>query len=176
MPKSLVFTVIGPDRPGLVEKLAACVEARGGNWEQGQFQALDGQFAGLLRVSLAPERVESLRAALEALPDVTAVVAESVDGVGAPTRLIDLDLVGADRSGIVHQVSRALAGLEVNIRHLESWTERAAMSGEPTFRAKGVLEVPPSVSEAALRRHLEAIANELMVEIGFTDPAGEVAA
>lgn len=169
MSKSLVFTVIGPDRPGLVESIAACIESRGGNWEQGQFQVLDGQFAGLLRVSVSEERVEGLRAALESLDGIRVVVAESSEVLGVPTRTIALELVGADRPGIVHQVSRALAGLEVNIRHLESWTERAPMSGEPSFRAKGVLEVPPAVSDATLRRHLEAIANELMVEIGVGD-------
>lgn len=168
MSKSLVFTVIGPDRPGLVERIAACVEAHGGNWEEGRMQAVGGQFAGLLGVSVSGD-AEALRAALDRLPDVRVVVTDAVEGDALERKTFEIRLLGADRPGIVHLVSRALAGLEINIRELESWTERAPMSGEPTFRAAVTLETPPSVSAATLQTRLEAIANELMVEIAVSD-------
>ncbi len=34
MKRSLVMTVIGKDRPGLVKELSAIIEAHGGNWEE----------------------------------------------------------------------------------------------------------------------------------------------
>ena len=52
MQTSLVLTVIGPDRPGIVEQLSDQVLAVGGNWEESRMTRLAGKFAGLLRVSV----------------------------------------------------------------------------------------------------------------------------
>ena len=53
----LVLTLIGPDRPGLVESLAKRVTAHGGNWVESRMAHLAGQFAGILRVEVPPENV-----------------------------------------------------------------------------------------------------------------------
>jgi glycine cleavage system regulatory protein len=42
MAVSLVFTVIGPDRPGLVERLAAAVTEHDGNWLESRTDVLAG--------------------------------------------------------------------------------------------------------------------------------------
>lgn len=41
----LVLTLIGPDRPGLVEAVADTIAARGGNWVESRMARLGGQFA-----------------------------------------------------------------------------------------------------------------------------------
>ena len=43
---SMVMTLIGKDRPGLVESLSRTVEEHGGNWEESRMAHLAGQFAG----------------------------------------------------------------------------------------------------------------------------------
>src|SRR4051812_3506563 len=40
----LVMTIIGPDRPGLVELLASLVAEHGGNWLESRMSHLAGQF------------------------------------------------------------------------------------------------------------------------------------
>ena len=65
--KSLVVTVIGKDRPGLVESVSAAVEAHGGSWVESRMSRLAGQFAGILRVSVPAANVDALTEALEAL-------------------------------------------------------------------------------------------------------------
>src|SRR2546421_8836268 len=64
MMTDLVLTLIGPDRPGLVESVAARVAAHGGNWLESRMAHLAGQFAGILRVEVPAERLSELRAAL----------------------------------------------------------------------------------------------------------------
>ena len=49
----LVLTVIGDDRPGLVEALAETIAAHEGNWLESRMSHLAGKFAGLLRVSVS---------------------------------------------------------------------------------------------------------------------------
>ena len=48
---SLVLTLIGPDRPGLVERVSDVVASHGGNWLESRMAHLAGQFAGKLDIA-----------------------------------------------------------------------------------------------------------------------------
>ncbi len=52
MLSTLVMSVIGGDRPGLVQIVAARVADHGGNWLESQMCRLGGQFAGILRIEV----------------------------------------------------------------------------------------------------------------------------
>ena len=60
MRTSLVLTVIGTDRPGIVEQLSDRVLAAGANWEESRMARLAGKFAGVLRVSVDAGRADRL--------------------------------------------------------------------------------------------------------------------
>src|SRR6187455_3077209 len=64
---NLVLTLLGPDRPGLVELVASVIAAHGGNWLESRMSHLAGKFAGILRAELPPDRLEAALAALAAL-------------------------------------------------------------------------------------------------------------
>ena len=65
--ESLVVTVIGKDRPGLVESVSAAVEAHGGSWVESRMSRLAGEFAGILRVTVPSAKADGLSGALEGL-------------------------------------------------------------------------------------------------------------
>src|SRR5438445_13035669 len=67
MPRSLVMTVIGQDRPGLVGSVAGLVAEHGGNWLESRMSRLGGQFAGILRVEVPAEQEPALVASLKGL-------------------------------------------------------------------------------------------------------------
>ena len=48
--QDLVFTLLGPDRPGIVKEISALVREHGGNWMESSLSHLAGHFAGLVRV------------------------------------------------------------------------------------------------------------------------------
>jgi glycine cleavage system regulatory protein len=52
MSVSLVLTVIGDDRPGLVEQLATAVSLHHGNWLESSMSNLSGKFAGIVCVNV----------------------------------------------------------------------------------------------------------------------------
>ena len=83
----------------------------------------------------------------------------------APGTQIQLALTGADRAGIIRDVSRVLAERGVNVEELESEVSSAPMSGEPLFTARARLRVPPTLALADLRASLEKLAGELMVDL-----------
>jgi len=67
MQRSLVMTVIGQDRPGLVESVAGLVAEHRGNWLESRMSRLGGQFAGILRVEVPSEKEGALVAGLRRL-------------------------------------------------------------------------------------------------------------
>ncbi len=172
MATSLVLTVIGRDRPGLVSALSDQAAAFGANWLESRMAHLAGHFAGIVHLEVADERVEPLIAALRALDavglrvDATRTAAPS----GTGGRTLALELVGQDKPGIVRDVSRALAGHGVSIESFESEVVSGAMSGEAMFRARARVRVPAAVSVDSLRQTMEALANELMVDLELADP------
>ena len=68
MKTNLVLTVIADDKPGLVESLAQTIALNSGNWLESSMSQLAGKFAGILRISVADDRVEKLIEELIGLP------------------------------------------------------------------------------------------------------------
>ncbi|HEY3360158.1 MAG TPA: ACT domain-containing protein [Polyangia bacterium] len=163
----LVLTLIGPDRPGLVEAVAARVTSHGGNWLESRMAHLAGQFAGILRVELPPERVADFQAALRSLETegLRVVASGGQPLVVEPVRTLELTAVGQDRPGIVREVSQVLARHGVNIEELATDRRRAAEDGKLLFSAQARLRVPAAVDLDGLRRDLERIAHDLMVDL-----------
>jgi glycine cleavage system regulatory protein len=172
MQVTLVMTVIGKDRPGLVEMVAQIVADHGGNWLESRMCRLGGEFAGILRVQVPAEKESALTRALGDLASQgLTVVAHSDREAAAPRheRLVALEVVGQDRPGIVRQISRALARQGVNVEDFSSECLSAPMSGEILFKAQARLQVPASCNLAELRDELEKIAADLVVDISFEE-------
>jgi glycine cleavage system regulatory protein len=169
---SLVVTVIGADRPGLVSLLSERGRAHGANWAESRMASLAGRFAGMVRFEvdeLEAERLIAALAELESLGLRVAVERGSALAQPAGARILTLELVGNDRPGIVSDISRVLADCGVSIDELETEVVSGAMSGGNLFQARASLQVPATVTTAELRGLLEALANELMVDIALTD-------
>lgn len=171
---TFTLTCIGEDRPGLVSDLSAPIRAHGASWSRSQMARLGGKFAGILLLDVPDAQAEELVSALAGLAGVGLQVTLERTDVPVPeeaTRL-SLALLGADRPGIVAEVSAALAGRGVGIAELVTDVREAPMAGGQLFEARAVLEAPPTAGVDELRTLLEDIADELMVEIELSD-AGE---
>lgn len=164
----LVLTVIADDKPGIVETLSATVASHNGNWLESRMSHMAGKFAGILRVSVSDSDASGLQEALGALSGsgLSITVETSAEqGESGATRDLTLNLVGNDRPGIVKEVSQSLARMGVNVLELTTNCESAAMSAEALFRTEAHLRVPQGFDADALTSALEAISNDLMVEI-----------
>jgi glycine cleavage system regulatory protein len=164
---SLVLTVIGSDRPGIVEQISDQVAAAGANWEESRMARLAGKFAGLLRISVDAAHADRLANLLRTLGDLTVVVERGPDVEVSRLRSLSLEVVGNDRPGIIRDISHVLARHSVNIEELDTEVTGAAMSGEPVFRARARVRLPESADITAIRDTLEAMADHLMVDLEF---------
>lgn len=169
---TLVLTVVGDDRAGLVAAVAAVIDSHGGNWENSQLAELAGAFAGIIEVSVAADRAEALRAALSAIEGLVTVAlptgqAASTDA--SPERRFVFQVLGNDHPGIVRELSATLGGHGVSIERMTTETRDAAMAGGRLFEATFAASVPASVDVEALTAELERLAAELQVDVTLLD-------
>lgn len=172
MSNSIVFTFIGRDQPGLVEKLSSTVADHGGNWLESRMSQLAGQFAGVVRVAVSEEQEAGLCAALEALDaqGLTIVSHPSDEVAPASDSSLFLHIIGNDRAGIVREVSRALARQHINVIDMHTEITSAPMTGDPLFEASAEVQVPESFDRDELEDALEAISDQLGLEIDLKMP------
>ncbi|WP_409524581.1 glycine cleavage system protein R [Nitrincola sp. MINF-07-Sa-05] len=170
MMTSLVLTVIGPDRPGLVEALSRTIAEHQGNWLESGMSRLAGKFAGIMVAQVPADQSQALITALQALASkglkVTVEAGEEVSSE-IPRRAISLALIGHDRPGIVKEISQALAARHVNVERLTTLLVSGSMSGEQLFQADAQLSVPDGLDLDELQEALESLANDLMVDISL---------
>jgi glycine cleavage system regulatory protein len=165
---SLVLTILGADQPGLVDSLAAIVTEHGGNWVESRMAHLAGQFAGILRVEVPPDRAEALTSAIKNLSAgglESMVCAEPALASEAAGTLARLDLVGLDQPGIVRKISQVLATKGVNVEELATECTAAPTTGQNLFHATAQLRLPQGLAVEALRLALEQVAADLMVDL-----------
>jgi methionyl-tRNA formyltransferase len=165
---SLVLTVIGSDRPGIVNLLSDVAQRFGANWVGSRMASLAGQFAGIVHFEVPDQNAESIAIALRGLVSsglhVVIAMGDS-SAVPAGQRIVRLELVGNDRPGIVRDLSGSLARRGVSIEELHTEVVSAAMSAGQLFRVKALLAVPEALCNDDLQRELEALATEMMVDI-----------
>ncbi|MGD9509836.1 MAG: glycine cleavage system protein R [Geminicoccaceae bacterium] len=164
---ALTLTLIGRDRPGLVQSLSERVTAAGGNWLESRMARLADRFAGILLVEVPDAEVERFLVELDALAaqGLKVTVERGSEEPTEAQRILRLELMGQDRPGIVRDIAQALAGRGVNIEELTTRLVSASFSGERMFEVEARLKVPAGLPADELRGVLERLANEIMVEL-----------
>ena len=169
---SLVVSIIGPDRPGIVSLVSERAQRHGANWAASRMTRLAGEFAGMVHFEVPHANADALVTALRGLEanGLQVVVARS-DAVAplASLRSVELELVGEDRIGIVSSVTRVLAERGVSIESIHTELVRSGVSGKETFRIGAHLLVPVGVSVDVVRGELETLAGEMMVDIALDE-------
>jgi len=164
-----VIALVGDDRPGLVEKLSSVVAEHGGSWSESRMSVLAGQFAGVVLVRVDSGQAEALERDLKELAgerlQLSLRRADATPRAVRPHHAVCLELTGHDRAGLVREITRVLRDRDVNIDDLVTERMSGAMSGGALFRAVAELQVPNDLPLDQLREDIEALANELMVDI-----------
>lgn len=171
MKTSLIVTLLGLDRPGLVSLVASRTTAAGGNWLESHMEQWAGRFAGVLRLEVDAAAADGLEAMLRGLEaeGLRVAIERGLEAPPPARHRVQMQLIGHDHPGIVQDISAVLARHGVSIDMLETGLEPAPMSGEPLFRARGELGMPAETSLHDLQDDLESLANELMVDLDLHD-------
>lgn len=169
---SLVITLVGPDRPGLVGQVSDVIRQNSGNWLESRMAHLAGQFAGIVLVDVDDQHMEALTAALTELNHQGLKVVVECDVVlSTPSStagsLVTLNVMGTDRPGIVREVTQVLSASAVNVEEFTTHCSDAPMSGGRIFKVEAFLRLPEGLTQHQLQQQLESVAADLMVDISL---------
>lgn len=167
---TLVITVIGDDRPGLVSSLADVVAEHEGSWARSQLAQLAGKFAGIVTVDVPDANAAALTEAVGGLEGLDTTVQTAGGDTSAGDQggeTFHLDLAGHDHPGIVKQITGVLARQKVSVETLDTRVVPAPQAGGDLFEARAVFRAPADADLAGVKRALEELAQELQVDVTF---------
>lgn len=165
-----VLTVLGGDRPGLVDEVSAFVLECGANLEDSRMVNLRGQFAIMMLVAGSEAVMVRLRDKLGTLRRDGGVHAELTDAevdqpctVGA-TIPYRLTTTAMDHPGLMQSIAHLLRAMNVNIESADTTLRCAPVSGTPLFEMEMVLSVPPETPVAELCEAVGRVADDLNMD------------
>ncbi len=173
MRKTVVITLTGHDRVGLVEQVTGILLRFDGNVESSRMARLGGEFAMLALISLPEKQLPLLEAGLLELVTQGFKVTSSPTSSSSQSELTDelfyqIDVKGADHEGIIHQVAQHLRKYGINIETADTDVIKAPMSGTPFFNMTASIAVPHDVGNTNWISDLDDVAHQLDVDIQIT--------
>ena len=168
MRMTLVMTIIGPDRTGLVDALARPIAEHNGNWLESRMCRLGGQFAGIVRVEVESSDADALRDAIDAIKiEGLQITVQSDPSTSDPisASMVSVELVGQDRPGLLREITGVFARHSLNVEELTSECAEAPLGGGKLFMANATLSIPEQADLDAVGDDLEKIAADLLVDI-----------
>ena len=151
----VVISVIGHDRPGLVNELAKLAADLNLSIEDSRMTVLGGEFAVLMSVAggdLALQRLETKLDRLATELDLAWLLRRTGERADVEGRVpYTVSVTAMDHPGIVHKVASFFSSRDINIYNLDTVCERAAHTGTPIFSLVMEVELPPDVRIAELR-------------------------
>lgn len=155
----LAVTALGADRPGIIARVTEVLRDAGGNLLDSSMTILGGHFAIVLLVDTAADAMvleaEMARATAElglvvAVRPVGPRAPDAAGGAAGPATHV-LSVYGADRPGIVHAVTAALAQRLVNVTDLST---RLVDGASPLYAMLLEVRLPAGVEPEELARKL----------------------
>ncbi len=151
----VVISVVGHDRPGLVNELAKLAADLNLSIEDSRMTVLGGEFAVLMSVAggdLALQRLETKLDRLATELDLAWLLRRTGERADVEGRVpYTVSVTAMDHPGIVHKVASFFSSRDINIYNLDTVSERAAHTGTPIFSLVMEVELPPDVRIAELR-------------------------
>jgi len=159
----VVITAVGRDQPGIIAALAKAVFDLGGNLDDAAMTRLHGAFSTMVAAHLPAGRTaEDARAAFAPVAanlGLTITVQTLPDAPPETPPDTALTVYGADKPGIVYQVTARLAARGVNIADMD--TRLTGTRESPVY----VMQLEAVVGERDLTDDLAALRQELGVSI-----------
>lgn len=166
---NLILTAVGPDRVGLVEKIAEFISRHDCNIEDSKMAVFCGEFAVIVLISGdGAALVEIGHDYREIETETGLAITIKTPSTRTPLEaLLPYTLTAScmDHPGIVHRISHVLSSMGVNIESMETKTYAAPVSGTPIFQLEADLAVPARTNIAQLRERFAEIQREENIDI-----------
>lgn len=165
----LILTAVGPDRIGLVQKIAEFISRRDCNIEDSKMAVFCGEFAVIVLISGASADLVRIGRDYREIETETglAISIKAPATRTPPQSFLPYKLTAScmDHPGIVYRISGVLSAAGVNIESMETKTYAAPVSGTPIFQLEASLAVPTRTNINQLRERFAEIQREENIDI-----------
>lgn len=155
MLNQLVFSILGSDRPGIIDELSKAIRDCGGSISDSRMTVLGGEFAMIVLVSGNWDAIAKLEDTVPRLAeqlDLNIQIRRTEIRANATDLLpYTVDVVAIDHPGIVNEIADFFSKRSINIEDMYTGGYQAAHSGTPMFSLHMTVSIPSSSSIATLR-------------------------
>ncbi|MCU0581325.1 MAG: ACT domain-containing protein [Syntrophales bacterium] len=169
----VVFSSMGPDRPGLAREIAEFFTARGINIERSRGCVLGNEFGMIILTSGKTDDIEGLINDLDTLREKTGLDIH-VRKTKAPSHRdvlpsipYKLTATSIDHPGIIHQICKALQQRGINIDDISTNVDHNPLTGANVFQMVCYFSLPPAVKIIDLKNTFNRISDEYNIDIRF---------
>ena len=169
----VVFSSMGPDRPGLARQIAEFFTARGINIERSRGCVLGDEFGMIILTSGNTDDIERLIQDLDSLRQKTGLdiyirKTKAPSHREAPPSIpYKLIAISIDHPGIIHQICRALQSRQINIDDISTNVDHNPVTGANVFQMVCFFSLPPAVKIIDLKNDFNRISDEYNIDIRF---------
>ena len=171
-PNHLILTAVGPDRVGLVEKIAAFIARHDCNIEDSKMAVFCGEFAVIVLISGDSGKLQKIASDHREIEVETGLtISTKTPAVReAAQSFLPYKLTAScmDHPGIVYRISNVLSSMGINIESMETKTYAAPVSGTPIFQLEADLAIPTRSNIKQLRDRFAEIQREENIDIELT--------
>jgi len=162
MKSVFITTIVGEDRPDIINALAMTTRSQGGEWIK--MTRLDGQFAAIMKVSIDEDQKEKLNQALEQeFADISFSYAPVLEVQPENTNVFYLVLDCDDRPGLTREITRALYDLSLRPENLEVSRLPIFQMGKTVYSVKMRVSIPDSLSKEELSEALTKVCDSCRI-------------
>jgi glycine cleavage system transcriptional repressor len=169
----VVFSSMGPDRPGLAREIAEFFTARGINIERSRGCVLGNEFGMIILTSGNTDDIERLINDLDSLRQKTGLdiyvrkTKAPSHREAQPSIPYKLVATSIDHPGIIHQLCKVLHQRGINIEDISTNVDHNPATGANVFLMICYFSLPPAVKIIDLKGDLTRISDEYNIDVRF---------
>ncbi len=169
----VVFSSMGPDRPGLAKEIANFFTARGINIERSRGCVLGNEFGMIILTSGSTDDLERFILDLDSLRQKTGLeiyvrkTKAPSHREALPSIPYKLTATSIDHPGIIHRICKCLQEKGINIDDISTNVDDNPVTGASVFHMTCYFSLPPAVKIVDLKNALARISDEDNIDIRF---------
>ncbi len=165
MNSQFVVTLTGPEKSGLLKKLAAETHRLGGQWLESKVIHLENCVACIVKIDVPGENETPTRNLFSELAGYQSAFYPVAELQSDQQKVVTVNFDTRDRPGLMSDITHTLSDQGVRLVHIESQRMSVAELGQNMFKARMKLRVPKEIDEQVVAKELEKLCSKAFVEI-----------
>jgi glycine cleavage system regulatory protein len=164
MDVQMMVIVHGAEQAHLIKQLSEKTHELGGKWLNSKISHIDNYFAGLIKIEIAAQHIDSLIDQFKALHIHVETAKLDLHSQGKSQPFI-LNIDAKDRFGLVNDISEVLGENDIQIESMECHRIGGMDIGGIVFKSEFKISAGNDFNEGELIKSLQTISKDLVINL-----------